>query len=141
MARCKKERGMSCIVVGKKIKHIGSKEVVKMKNEFDWSIIPMIFLPIFAFAMFMSVFLLISFQQQSSRYYTDMFVEEQGEVPLSFFSLNRRGGIIWSDIARDSFEEWKHENDIASRVRLDLLNSRARGVFNFGMFENMFDDE
>ena len=110
-------------------------------KKIDWFTVYMIAVFIIFFVWFSLLAFQISYQRQQSMHFTNMFVEEKGDIPLSFFSLNRRGGIVWSNTARVSFRDWMYENEVTSRVRINLLDQQARRLFNFGMFENMFDDE
>lgn len=109
---------------------------MKINKKIDWFIVYMIVVFIIFFAWLFFLTFMSSYQQQQSLNYTNMFVEERGDIPLSYFSLNRRGGIVWSSTARASFRDWKHENEVTGRFGIALMNQRARSTFNFGMFNN-----
>ena len=72
-------------------------------------------------------------QHNQSLYYTDLFVEQYDELPLSFFALNRRGGVIWSSVAHNAFETWLDTMDVDGILDIGLIDSRARLEFNFGL--------
>ena len=96
-----------------------------------------------SFMMFFcaSIFLLsiaVSIRRQNlSSHYTDVFIEQYCELPLSYFALNRRGGVVWSSVAHSAFDAWLNVADVDSAFVLSLNDRRARQEFNFGMLHQV----
>ena len=90
-----------------------------------------------AVSIFMGLYVLGLVSISRSAHFTDEFISQQDELPLNYFGLNRRGGIIWSREAHLSFNQWFLEQEIESRVNINLIGNRARRHFNFGLLNQL----
>ena len=100
----------------------------KYRHEIAASILMFLFLSVALFTVAVSIR-----QQNQSLYFTDLFIERYDELPLSYFALNRRGGVAWSSVAHNAFDAWLDSMDVESVLAIGLIDSRARQEFNFGM--------